>query len=126
MSTFLPREVQAGLDKARIEAQRTSSRLRLQVGERTYPVLRMWKTGFAVEPGTVPVLRGYVDLYDGAAHLFQCLIVASDDQDAGEMRYEFKRLTAVTDRAALDFERAADAPVGLLESQAPGRSARST
>ena len=31
------------------------------------------------------------------------------------MRYEFKRLTAVSDHAARDFEKAADAPVALSE-----------
>ena len=115
MSTFVPKEVQAGLDRARVAAMKKASRLRLRVGDAAYPVLRMWKTGFAVEVNAAPHLRGYVDLYDGAVHLFQCLIVASEEEDAGEMRYEFKRLTAVAERAALDFERAPDAPVALLE-----------
>ena len=117
MSTFVPKEVQAGLDHARRQAMRKASRLRIVTGDATYPVLRMWKTGFAMEADTAPALRGFVDLHDGAVHLFQCLVVASEEE-AGEMRFEFKRLTAVSDRAALDFETRADAPVALLEGKA--------
>lgn len=114
MSTFVPKEVQAGLDRARLAALHQKSRLRLSVDGVTHPVLRMWKTGFSMDAATAPHLRGYVDLYDGAIHLFQCLIVASEEE-AGEMRYEFKRLTAVAEGPALDFERAMDAPVALIE-----------
>ena len=62
---------------------------------------------------SAPHLRGLVDLYDGAKHLMQCLIVASEEQ-AGEMQFEFKRATVVEDRPAVDFEKAANAPVGLI------------
>ena len=117
MSTFVPKEVQAGLDSARLLSLKKASRLRLSADGVTYPVLRMWKTGFSMQADTAPYLRGYVDLYDGAIHLFQCLIVASDEE-AGEMRYEFKRLTAVAEKPALDFVRAEDAPVALLEKGA--------
>ena len=116
MSTFVPKEVQAGLDQARKDALRTASRLRIETGGTVYPVLRMWKTGFAMDGENAPVLRGFVDLYDGAIHLFQCLVVASEEE-AGEMRYEFKRLTAVSDSAALDFEKSSDAPVALIEGR---------
>ncbi|MEO0501814.1 MAG: hypothetical protein AAFZ14_00715 [Pseudomonadota bacterium] len=116
MSTFVPKEVQAGLDNARRQAIRKASRLRIVTGDNTYPVSRMWKTGFAMDAETAPALRGFVDLYDGALHLFQCLVVASEEE-AGEMRFEFKRLTAVSEHAALDFEKAADAPVALIEGK---------
>ncbi|MEP3686118.1 MAG: hypothetical protein ABJN05_03335 [Sulfitobacter dubius] len=114
MEEFLTKEIRAGLDAARMESLRKGSRLRLEVGGDVYRVLRMWKTGFSVDAEDAPKLRGLVDLYDGSLHLFQCLIVASEE-DAGEMRYEFKRATAVADRPPLDFERAADAPLGLIE-----------
>ncbi|WP_147110677.1 hypothetical protein [Tateyamaria sp. syn59] len=117
MSTFVPKEVQAGLDSARLVSLKEASRLRLAVDGDTYPVLRMWKTGFSMQADTAPYLRGYVDLYDGAIHLFQCLIVAADEE-AGEMRYEFKRLTAVAEKPALDFVRAENAPVALLTRDA--------
>jgi hypothetical protein len=115
MTTFVPKDVQAGLDSARLAAMKSASRLRLCMNGTTYPVLRMWKTGFSMDAATAPRLRGYADLHDGAIHLFRCLIVTSEEE-AGEARYEFKRLTAVTDKAALDFEKAAaEAPVALIE-----------
>lgn len=114
MTTFVPKEVQAGLDSARLASMKSTSRLRLAASGNTHPVLRLWKTGFSVEAATAPRLRGYVDLYDGAIHLFQCLIVASEEEN-GEMQFEFKRLTAVADQAAVDFEVSEKAPVALIE-----------
>ena len=112
METVFSKVILAGLDSARLEGLRKSSRLRVDVSGHMQPVLRAWKTGFAVE-ADVPVLRGFVDLYDGAVHLFQCLIVTSVEE-AGERHYEFKRATAVAQRAAVDFEIPADAPFGLI------------
>jgi len=113
VTTYMPKEVRDGLDAARLAALKKSSRLRVLVGERFYPVLRLWRGGFAVETETTPGLRGLVDLYDGGNHLYQCLIVASEEE-AGEMCYEFKRNTAAADRAPLDYTRDPDAPIALL------------
>lgn len=113
MATFVPKEVQAGLDRARLARLKKASRLRISTNGETFPVLRMWKTGFAIDAESAPQLRGLVDLYDGAVHLFQCLIVANE-RDGDEMCFEFKRLTAVSDKPALDFVRNVDAPVALL------------
>ncbi len=113
MEAFFSKEIQAGLETARRDALKKSSRLRVQVDGVVHPVLRMWKTGFALE-ADVPALRGFVDLYDGGIHLFQCLIITSYDEE-GERRYEFKRATAVSEKPAVDFEIAEDAPVGLIE-----------
>ncbi|MCE8007316.1 hypothetical protein [Aestuariivita sp.] len=113
MTTFLPKSLQQDIESARIAALKKASRLRVQADGREHPVLRLWSNGFAVETGVVPTLRGLVDLYDGAKQISQCLIIASEE-DAGEMRYEFKRATGVTDRAPLDFYRAPYAPVALL------------
>lgn len=112
MESVFSKEIQAGLDNARIVAQKRASRLRVRVDGATHPVLRLWKSGFAVEAST-PALRGFVDVYDGEVHLFQCLIMTSAD-DAGERQYEFKRATAIADRAALDFELPGHTPVGLI------------
>ena len=112
METVFSKEIQAGLDLARLEGLKKSSRLRVEVDGKMQPVLRSWKTGFAVEID-VPVLRGFVDLYDGSVHLFQCLIVTSHEE-AGERHYEFKRATAVAQKPALDFEMPENAPVGLI------------
>ncbi len=113
MEAIFSKEIQAGLDAARKDSLKRASRLRIEVNGAWHPVLRTWKTGFALDAETAPQLRGFVDLYDGALHLFQCLIVASDEE-AGEMRYEYKRATAIANAPALDFEIAEDAPVGLI------------
>ena len=114
MSTFLPYDVQAGLDAARIKALRKSSRLKIKTDQESFHVLRLWDNGFSLEAGTAPGLRGLVDIYDGEHHLYECLIIASDEQN-GELRFEFKRNTVVTDQAPVDFYRSENAPVALLE-----------
>ena len=113
MTTYLPKEVREGLEAARVASLKKASRLRVMVGDDFFPVLALWKDGFAVELETAPALRGLVDLYDGSRHLYQCLIVASE-AESGEMRYEFKRNTVVADQAPLDFYRDPTAPVALL------------
>lgn len=113
MSTYMSKEILDGLEAARIASMKKASRLRVQAGDDSFPVLSLWRNGFSVEAETVPTLRGLVDLYDGANHLYQCLIVASD-HEKGEMRYEFKRNTMASDKAPLDFYRDPDAPIALL------------
>lgn len=113
MSEFLPKEVREGLKLARKQALRRQSRLRLHVGEDVFPILRFWESGFALDIEDAPRLRGLVDVYDGEHHLYQCLIVASEE-DGGTMIYEFKRSTAAVDKAPLDFFDDEDAPVALL------------
>ena len=114
MSTFLPQDVLAGLDAARVKELRKSSRLKIKTGQESFCVLRLWDNGFSLEAGTAPGLRGLVDIYDGEQHLYECLIIASDEQN-GEMRFEFKRNTVVTGQAPVDFHRAENAPAALLE-----------
>jgi len=113
MSTYVSKEISAELDAARIASLKKSSRLRVEMGDKTYRILKLWKDGFAVEAESTPRLRGLVDIFDGANHLYQCLIVA-DEEDGGQMRYEFKRSTVAADKAPLDFYRAPDAPIALL------------
>lgn len=113
MSEYLPKEVREGLELARKAALKRRARLRVQVGDRTYPVLRLWDNGFALDHSDADHLRGLVDIYDGTRHLYQALIVASQD-DGHEFTFDFKRSTPATDRPALDYERADDAPVALL------------
>lgn len=113
MTTFLPKDVQDGLEAARLAGLKKTSRLRVLAGDTFYPVLRKWRGGFTVEAATTPYLRGLVDLYEGDRHLCQCLIVASG-ADGGEVTYEFKRSTAAADRAPLDFYRDPEAPIALL------------
>ena len=60
----------------------------MRVGDQSFTILRHWDAGFALDKEDAPHIRGLVDLYDGARHLSQCLIVASSE-DADEMVYEF-------------------------------------
>ncbi|MEZ5798974.1 MAG: hypothetical protein R3D63_16750 [Paracoccaceae bacterium] len=114
MLEYLPKEVREGLEAARKRDLSRKSRLRVQVGEAVYPVLRFWHDGFALDADLAPgKLRGLVDVYDGSRHVLQCLIVASGLEN-GELVCDFKRATAVTDKAPLDFWRDENAPVGYL------------
>ena len=113
MSTFLPRDVQAGLDAARNKASRDSSRLKVKTGKESFRILRLWQNGFALEDEHA--IRGFVDIYDGERHLYQCLVIASEDLE-GERRFEFKRSTLATDRPPLDFVVEDTAPVALIGS----------
>ena len=113
MENYLPKELREGLDAARLAGLKKASRLRVLADDAFYPVLRMWKDGFSVEASEAAHLRGLVDLYDGSRHLYQCLIVAAEE-DGGEMRFEFKRNTPASERAPLDYSRDPDAPAGLL------------
>jgi hypothetical protein len=113
MLEFLPKEIVEGLAMARNREAARKSRLRVQVGEAVFPVLRFWHDGFALDATTTPKLRGLVDVYDGGRHVFQCLIVASAEEH-GQLVYEFKRSTAVRDTAPLDYWRDENAPLGYL------------
>ena len=113
MLEFLSKEMRDGLDAARLAKQRRKSRLRVQVGEAVFPVLRFWHDGFALDATLTPHLRGLVDVYDGSRHVFQCLIVASTTE-GNEIVCDFKRATVVTDTAPLDYWRDDTAPVAYL------------
>jgi hypothetical protein len=113
MLNFLSKEVQEGLEMARKTGERRKSRLRVQVGEAVFPVLRFWHDGMVLDATLTPHLRGLVDVYDGARHVFQCLIVASV-AEGDELICDFKRLTIVDDKAPLDFWRDENTPVGYL------------
>lgn len=110
---FLPKDVREGLELARKRDLKRRSRLRVRAGDGVYPIIRLWDEGFTVERDNADQLRGLVDIYDGARHLYQALIVASQD-DGFAMSFDFKRSTAATDRPALDYHLPEDAPVALL------------
>ena len=113
MSTFLPKDVAAGLRAAQRKALKKKNRLRVQAGDHTIKVVEFWDGGFSVEFEQAPQLRGLVDLYDGSNHLYQALIVAAEHQ-GDEMHYEFKRNTSPVDQAPLDYAKRSDAPVALI------------
>lgn len=114
MSTFLPPEVQAGLDAARKDALKKSNRLNVQAGDRNFKILRSWHNGFSLDAEESPHLRGLVDMFDGTKHISRCLIVASAEE-GGELEFEYKRTSEAVDRQPLDFYRRPDAPIALLK-----------
>ena len=114
MSEFLPKEVREELENARKQSLKKRSRLRVKVGGHDFTILRYWEEGFSLDIEDAPHLRGLVDVYDGARHVSQCLIVASEE-DGTEMVYEFKRETAAYDKPPLDYEVDDSAPVALIE-----------
>ena len=113
MSEFLPKEVRAGMELARKQAQRSSSRLKLRVGNQSFTILRLWDEGFALDDEADAPQRGFADIYEGSRHLTQCLIVASGDEP-GERHFEFKRATAAHDSAPRDYAPEEPEPAGLL------------
>lgn len=113
MSDYLPKEVRAGLELARKKDRRKKNRLRLKIGDETFTILRYWEGGIALDTDDAPHVRGLVDVYDGARHLSQCLIVASSEE-AGEMIYEFKRETPATGIAPSDYAVDESAPMALI------------
>ena len=113
MSTFLSREVQAGIEAAQKQALRKRSRLRVHVGDDIHPILTFAGNTFSVDADTAPHMRGLVDIYDGGRHLYQALIVTSQEE-AGERVFEFKRNTMAARSPALDFIVEENAPAGLL------------
>ncbi|KIN73970.1 hypothetical protein [Sulfitobacter guttiformis] len=90
MEVFLPKGFDPDLTRAWKSRPSRASHLCVATGGVYYPVLRRWATGFAVVAGDVPVLSGVVDLYDGAEHLHQCLIMAAIEEN-GEIIFTIKR-----------------------------------
>ena len=102
MSTFLSKDVIAGLEAAQKADLRKKSRLRVESNKNSYPVLQLKKSGFCVEVERAPMIRGLVDLYDGDKHLKQCLVVAFKEEN-GIVHFEYKRNTNTQTVAPRDF-----------------------
>ena len=116
MYTFLPEAVRKGLEDARKAALRRKDRLSVRDGDATHRIRRLWDGGFALDLNGSDKLRGYVDIYDGPKHLYQCLVVSAVADDE-ERVFEFKWLTPVADRPAADFVYPDFVPAGLLEKR---------
>lgn len=115
MNDFLPEAVRQGLDAARKEALKRKDRLCVHDSDNVYRIRRFWDAGFSLDIDVAEKLRGRVEIYDGARHLYQCLIVGSSVE--GEERiFEFKWLHPVTDAAPVDYERPDFVPAGLITS----------
>lgn len=113
MLEHLPQEISDGLEVARERRDRRKAKIRVQIGDAAFPVLRLWRDGFSVDAAKVPALRGHVDLHEGGRHILRGLIVASRIE-AGELICEFKWQAPVSDRPALDYWLDPTLPAGLL------------
>lgn len=112
--SYLSKEVLDGLRDAEKRGLGRKHRMRIQADGHAYPILELWDNGFTIAADTAPDLRGYVDLYDGARHMAQCLIMRAHSDGAAHS-YEFKRRTAAIDSPPVDFVRDADSPIAYLE-----------
>jgi hypothetical protein len=113
MSDILPEHIRQGLEAARKSALKLSNRLCVHDGDMVYSIQRMWADGFALENGVADKLRGRVEIYDGARHLYQCLIVSSEVQNDQRI-FEFKWLHPVSAHPPVDFVREGFVPAGLI------------
>jgi hypothetical protein len=113
MLEHLPDDIRRGLDVARKRAEQRSTRLCVHLNDAVFPIRRLWEGGFAIDAARAPRLRGLVDIFDGPRHLLHALIIASE-LDEGEMRYEFKQVTAVGTGPVRDFAEETPAPSGFL------------
>jgi hypothetical protein len=114
MPTYLPSDVQAGLDAARSRPGRRGHRLRVRSGETIIPVLRVWDGGFSLPLNDAPSrLRGLVDMYDGTRHLSRCLVIASSAQ-GDELNFEVKQTTEAGAAPPADFVRDPGGPAALI------------
>jgi len=113
MLEHLPEDIRRGLEAARMRGERRGSRLCVHLNGAAFPVRRLWDGGFALDAARAPRLRGVVDIFDGPRHLLHALIIASE-LDEGEMRYEFKQVTAVGTGPVRDYAEEAPAPSGFL------------
>ena len=102
MSTFLSKDVLAGIEAAQKTSSKKKNRLRVEFNKNYFPVMRHTKNGFSIEAEMAPMIRGLVDLYDGDRHLKQCLIVASKEEN-GLVHFDFKREAATQTSASKDF-----------------------
>lgn len=115
MFEVLPDDVRDGLAKARQKSLKRGDKLSVRDGDAVYRILRIWDGGFAISADVAPRLRGRVSIYDGARHVYQCLII--DSELSGDERiFDFKWVHHVPDGPPADFIRETDAPIALLGS----------
>ena len=102
MSTFLSKDVLAGLEDTQTTDLKKKNRFRVELNKKHYPLIRLIKSGFCVEAEKAPMIRGLVDLYDRDKHLKQCLIVAAKEEN-GIVHFDYKRNTTTQTSAPKDF-----------------------
>ena len=102
MSTFLSKDVLAGLEASQKTNLKKKNRLHVEFNKNHYPIIWLTQNGFCVEAEMAPMIRGLVNLYDGEKHLKQCLIVAYKEEN-GIVHFDYKRDTATQTSAPKDF-----------------------
>ena len=65
MSTFLSKDVLAGLEASQKTNLKKKNRLHVEFNKNHYPIIWLTQNGFCVEAEMAPMIRGLVDLYDG-------------------------------------------------------------
>lgn len=101
------------LYRAHLRQMRRTSRLRVEAGSRSWPVLRVWEGGFSIRGEEAHGLRGLVDLWDGPRHLRHCLVIATATE-AGEVECEIKDSAPADLPPAVDYVREERAASALL------------
>ena len=113
MNDFLPAEVREGLKAARKASIKRNDRLCVHDGDDVYRIRRFWEEGLSLDAEHGDKLRGRVEIYDGARHLFQCLIISSR-LEGEEYIFDFKWLNPVVTQPAADFVRPDAIPAGYI------------
>jgi hypothetical protein len=114
MIDHLPEDVRKGLENARKASLKRSDRLCIHDGEKVYRINRFWAKGMSIDGQYGDKLRGRVEIYDGARHVYQCLIENGRTEN-GACVFDFKWLHPVADQPAADFVRPTAVPAGLIE-----------
>ena len=113
MEAYFSKDVVRGLQKAKRDRSKRVARFCVHAGGEVYPIARLTEDGFEVRAEATPHLRGYVDVYDGPAHLWQCLIVRAE-KGPFATRYEYKRQTSAQGGPARDYADDSPQPAGYL------------
>ena len=113
MEAYFSSAVVKGLRDAKARKSRRKARFCVHASGDVFPILQLTENGFEVGAENTPHLRGYVDVYDGPAHLWQCLIVRADKGSA-TTRYEYKRQTKADGGPARDYAEERERTAGLL------------
>lgn len=102
MSDTAANVILCGFDAAQFNSRTGTQGYRVVTGGRSYPALRVWKTGFALSADDAPSPRGVVEVYRGEEYVLMGLVVANAPEN-NEIVFEFKRATHVTAQPPLDF-----------------------
>jgi len=113
MSDVLPQAVQDGLKAARKAALQRNDRLCVHDGDNVYRIIGFWEDRLSLAADDADKLRGRVEIFDGAKHLYQCLIVNSR-VEGDVCIFDFKWLHPVAEKPAVDFELPNFVPAGLI------------